>query len=215
MVTPQMADPEPPVSSRLGAHEVEVEKNTRTPLVMALLLGGVLVAAGLYLWRRPKGPDESAFSALSDAGFAVEDVARTEATADAARPESASGLVFAELRVVGCQDKGPKRTPASECDRLPAVEKALLGAIEQTAQCVPAQVGGGSMEYVADVSFRKKRVGILLPKEGRSIRHAKTVRACGKAVKEAINASLSFDGLEHAHARYKIAVGVTYPARKP
>ena len=200
----------------------------RLQLGAALLLGLVLVAAGLYMWRRPRSTDSqaddpsaaspSAAASLGDAGIIA-----AASTVEAGAP---SGVVLTEPRVLACQDKGSKRTAPDACDRLAPVEKALADAISQAASCVQsgqaAQSGstasgggpGGTIEYVADVSFSRHKVGVSLPRAGRSVHDKKVIRSCASAVRSAL-AGMALDGVDHQHARYKIAVTATYKGSAP
>jgi hypothetical protein len=205
----------------------------RLQLAAALLLGLVLVAAGLYMWRRPRSTDSqaddtaaaspSAAASLGDAGIIV-----SASTVEAGAP---SGVVLTEPRVLACQDKGSKRTAPDACDRLAPVEKALTDAISQAASCVQSaqampsgqagqagQAGGGgaggTIEYVADVSFSRHKVGVSLPRAGRSVHDKKVIRSCASAVRSALS-GMALDGVDHQHARYKIAVTATYKGAAP
>jgi hypothetical protein len=88
-------------------------------------------------------------------------------------------------------------------------EKALSAAVEQAATCVPSAGAGGTIEYVADVSFLHRKVNVSLPQAGRSVHDRKVLRACAAAVRGAMQLT-SLDGVEHQHAQYKIAVTATY-----
>lgn len=202
--------------------EANADRPVRIQLFVALLLGLVLVATGLYLWRRPRAvpdaasagsgetvPSPSAASAtqavLGDAGIAAAVAAQAEAGA-------ANGLSVSEARVVGCHDKGTKKTPAGDCDHLPPIEQALQKAIEQSMACVPPTAGGGTIEYMVDVSFNRKKnaVKLSLPKGGRSMKNAKALAACKSAVARGLT-DVAVEGVTHAHARYEIAITATYP----
>lgn len=199
----------------------------RVQLFVALLLGLVLVATALYLWRRPRsdvGPGDgekpsAAGSASSGEGSSggSANVASTGGSSGStgAQPDAGSsgnGLSLSEPRILGCQDKGSKKTAAEDCDHVASVEQALARAIEQSSSCVPSSAGGGTIEYQAEVIFAKKKkpVTLSLPKGGRSMKNAKIVNACGNAVKHAV-ADLSIDGVAHNHAKYKISITATYP----
>ena len=127
---------------------------------------------------------------------------------NAADAGSSSGVVLSDARIVGCHDRGPKKTPAELCDHVASVEQAFENAISQSAACVPTG-SGGTIEYVADVSFSKHKVGLLLPRAGRSVRDQKVLHACSTAVRGAMQ-GLALDSASHQHARYKIAVTATY-----
>ncbi len=201
----------------------------RLQLGAALLLGLVLVASGLYMWRRPRSHetdgqnDDTAAAAVSaspspgDAGAIL--------GAFPAEAGAASGVAITEPRVLACQDRGSKRTAPDACDRLAPIEKALADAINQSAACVQAGGGGGpgsgssssnggTIEYVADVSFSRHKVGVSLPRAGRSVHDKKALRSCASAVRSALS-GMALDSVDHQHARYKIAVTATYKGSAP
>jgi hypothetical protein len=204
-----------PALSRASASGVlsADERPVRVQLAAALLLGLVLVASGLYLWRRPPvsqdaqssepglaSPSASGITAMGGIGGA---------TIGSADGGSSSPIALSDPRVLGCQDRGSKRTPPDQCDHLASVEQALATAIAQSATCVPPATGGGTIEYVADVSFSRHRVNVSLPRAGRSVHDRKVLRACSTAVRGAIQ-GMGLDNVDHQHARYKIAVTATY-----
>jgi hypothetical protein len=188
------SDPHPALARASGILNAE-DRPVRVQLVGALLLGLVLVASGLYLWRRPHASDAStsdpasasasapALAALSgDAGFAA--IVGGGVDAGSSGPVSLS-----DARILACQDHGSKKTAPDSCDH---------GA-----------PGGGTIEYVADVSFARHKVNVSLPRAGRSVHDRKALRACSAAVKGAFQ-GVALDGVDHQHARYKIAVTATY-----
>ncbi|MGH7271960.1 MAG: hypothetical protein ACREJ3_16140, partial [Polyangiaceae bacterium] len=176
----------------------------------AILLGVVLIAIGVALWRRPRTRDAGTGVAALDSGLAWDDAGSPPATVDAGPPPP---VVLGDARIIGCHDKGLKRTLPEDCDHVVAIEKALATAIEHAAACVNSASGragdssasgsgggsGGTIEYVADVSFSRHRVRVRLPRAGRSVHDRKAVRACSSAVREAMQ-STPLDGVEHAHA---------------
>lgn len=196
--------PLPGATRGRGAFAAE-DRPVRIQLVAALVLGLVLVASGLYLWRRPHAsPDGTAAqSAAPDAD--LQDAGIVAVVVDAApAPVSVS-----DARVIGCHDRGSKVTPPDECDHLAPVEQALSHAIEQSVACFPPTGDGATIEYVADVSFSRHKVRVSMPRTGRSEHDRKVVSGCGTAIREAMHA-LELDGIEHHHARYEIAVTASY-----
>jgi hypothetical protein len=202
------SDPLPARAS--GALFPQDERPARTQLVAALVFGLLLVASGLYLWRRPRSnaddasndtPAASAVPILAgDAGVIV------GAAGDAG---AHAPVALSEPRVLGCHDRGSQKTPPDACDRIAPVEKAIETAITGAAACVPPEQGGGTIEYVADVSFLRHRVNLKLPRAGRSVHDHKALHACSTAVRSALQ-GLALDGMDHMHARYEIAVTATY-----
>jgi hypothetical protein len=111
--------------------------------------------------------------------------------------------------VLACQDRGSKKTAPDQCDHVARLEQALSSAITQSASCVPAGSSGGTIEYIADVSFSRHKVSVSLPRAGRSLRDKHVIHACSMAVRGAMHA-MPLEGVDHEHARYKIAVTATY-----
>jgi hypothetical protein len=199
----------------------------RIQLFVALLVGLVLVATSLYLWRRPAAradavsPDEADAGPSATAATDVQPTATSAAAAAAAAtangaagaPDagSANGISLSEARVLSCKDKG-KKTAGDECDHPEELEQAFARAIEGSASCIPTSAGGGTIEFHADVTFTKRKspVAITVSKKDGSMKNAKALSACGKAVKHAL-ADISVEGMNHEHARYTIAITATYP----
>jgi len=184
----------------------------RLQLAGALLLGIVLVASGLYLWRRPHTPLEPGAGESSSAdvpALPVDEAGIVSGIVDAGPP---SRVHLSDPRVLACMDRGPKKTPSDQCDHIKPIEDALSRAVEQTATCVPPLGPAGTIEFVADVSFTRHKVRILLPRAGRSVTDRKVVSACAAAVRSAVQ-SVALDGMDHVHARYKISLTATYAAK--
>lgn len=174
-------------------------------MIVALILGLVLVAIPLYLWRRPRA-ESIAASGAADAGA---DPASSGAPVSAA-PAEDTKPTLGEAKSILCQDPGPKKTAPEQCDHLVDVEKAFAKAIEESASCVPRDAGGGTIQYVADVSFKRKALNVATPKETRTMKNTKVIAACQAAVKAKLG-TLALDPIAHVHARYKIAITASYP----
>jgi hypothetical protein len=195
---------EPRSTSRASFSHLDVgaERPARLQMIVALLLGLVLVAIPLYLWRRPRAESIAANSG-ADSGVDPNAAAPAATTSEDLKP------TLGDTKVLQCQDPGPKKTAPEQCDHVAEVETALAKAIEENASCVPRDAGGGTIQYVADVSFKRKVIGISTPKETRTMKNAKVVTACQSAVKSKLS-SLSLDNVNHGHARYKIAITASY-----
>jgi hypothetical protein len=184
----------------------------RLQMLAVVLLGLLLVAVPLYMWRRPRS---GAGSVSGDASMLDGDTLDAPATMsddfDASAP---SGLRLTDARVLECRDPGSKRTPTEQCDALAAFTKSFSDAILAAKDCMPASAGPGSITYVADVNFSRHRapVALSLPKDGRSYKGAKVVASCATAVRSAIS-GVSLEAMPHIHLHYKFAVVATYPAR--
>jgi hypothetical protein len=199
---------EPRSTSRASFSQVDLsaDRPARLQMIVALILGLVLVAIPLYLWRRPRAESIAASSSTDAGAESPVSAAPTATTAVAAAPR----VTLGEARSVLCQDPGPKKTAPEQCGHVVEIEKALAAAIEQSASCLPKEAGGGTVQYVADVSFKRKAVNVAAPKDGRSIKSAKAVAVCQSAVKGKLRAALSLGAIPHEHARYKIAITATY-----
>jgi hypothetical protein len=185
------------------------ERPDRAQLIAALLLGLVLVASGLYVWRRPRHPTDSTSTEATLASAAASGAADAGALLPVAEAGSPLPVTLSEARVLGCHDRGPRKTPAEQCDRLAPLEQALARAIEQAEACFPSVAPGATIEYVADVSFSRRKLRLSLPRAGRSLSDRKVVNACATAVRGGMQ-SIALEGVEHQHARYQISVTATY-----
>ena len=217
----------PPLGTLAHANTAPAaERPVRLQLFAALLLGLVLVATALYLWRRPSAPgdaeraareelaaaDAGAAASLGDPGSSASSgVATPTPAASTAASPSPDGLSLSDPRIVACRD-GAKKVTLDDCDHVGPVEQALSRAISDAANCVPSSAGGGTIEYVADVSFGRKvnQIAVTLPKGNRSMKNGKALAACGKAIKRAVK-DLTVDGMPHSHGRYTISITATYP----
>ncbi len=196
---------EPRSASRTSFNTINVsgDRPARLQNIVILILLLVLVAIPLYLWRRPRAESIAAGSA-ADAGVDPAAMAPPPTLQDETKPS------IGEARSLLCQDPGSKKTAPEQCDHVVDVEKALAKAIEDSASCVPREAGGGTIQYVADISFKRKAIGITTPKDTRTMKNTKVVAACQHAVKTRLQ-SLALEGVTHAHARYKIAITAGYP----
>ncbi len=166
------------------------------------VLGFVLVAVPLYLWRRPRAVPVDANPTPANDLAAIADAGAEGAPPNAVR--------LSDAVVLECHDPGPKRTAPEQCGHLPNFEKSFAKAITDAASCVPATAGGGNLLYVADVSYgRAKTRSILLslPKDGRTVKGR--AAQCESAVEHGLKA-VELD-TEHGHSRYKIQITATYP----
>ena len=174
----------------------------------ALALGILLFVVPLYLWRRPRS---SQVPPRVDA--ALPDAAHDSAVAVAEARDAAPLLPvrLADPHVLECHDKGARRTPSEQCDHVVAFEKALADAILASHECVPADAGAGSIEFVADLSFARHHnpVTVALPRGGRTFQSSKIVHDCTVGVRSRLS-SLPVSQFTHAHARYKFSVVANY-----
>lgn len=193
-----------PSRTSFSSLDAAADRPARLQMVVALMLGLVLVAIPLYLWRRPRAESIAVARASADAG------PLSGAFEPGGEGEPASSITLSDPRVLACQDPGPKKTPPSKCDHLVEVETALAKAIDDSLSCVPSDTSG-TIQYVADVSFKRKTIGVLVPRDGRTIKSSKVASACASAVKSKLH-SVPLERMAHEHARYKISITATYPA---
>jgi hypothetical protein len=197
--------PSEPRASRASfeALDSHVDRPARLQMIVALILGLVLVAIPLYLWRRPRAESIAVATGIADAG-----VLPAVTAAPTVAPEEK--VVIGDAKVLSCHDPGPKRTSPEQCDHVVDFEKAFAKAVEDNASCVSREMGGGSIIYVADLTFKKRSVTMSTPKEGRTLKSPKIAGGCEKAIRGKL-ATLSFDAMKHEHARYRVSITATYP----
>ncbi len=207
------SDPRP-LPSRAGADwggpPSPYDPPVRLQMMAAVILAIVLIAVPLYLWRRPRAVTDAV---AGDGGTQEAAVAESPYVSQEIDAESAQSLRLGDARVIECRDPGSKKVPSEHCDALPTFAKGFADAILAAKDCIPRSAGAGSITYVADVGFSRRRVPIklALPKDGRSYRSAKVVGGCAAAVRAGVT-GIPIDAIPHSHVNYKIAVVATYPA---
>jgi hypothetical protein len=190
------------------------DRVARIQTIAAVVLGLALIAIPLYLWRRPRSESVPVTSTLApDASAPLGDAGLAAAQTTPAAP--AVQVTLSEAKVMECHDVGSRRTRPEDCDHLAAIEKAFAAAITAGGPCLPTASGGGTLVYVLDASFGRKRhpFELFIPRDGRSLKTARgigsAVSSCSAAVKKGLD-GVSLEGVPHAHARYKIAITATY-----
>lgn len=193
------------------------ERPLRAQLVIALVVGVVLLAVPLYLWRRPSGAE----NAPADAGSAKDGGAA--APADAATSSPAPGdagankeerVKLAEVQRVKC---GASSRGAGQegglCDRLPFFEEGLVKAIRDNADCAPkATKGGGTINYVLTIDFTGRRVNVFPGASGSW--KGPAARKAAQCVKRTLPAP-DWTTLQHQYKYYSVAVLATYAPPAP
>ena len=185
----------------------------RLQTVAALVLGILLFAVPLYLWRRPRAVPSPRSSDATPYDAAHDGSPPPVVLADAGHPPP---LKLADARILECHDKGPSHTAPDQCDHIAAFEKAFADAILASHECVPTDAGVGTLEYVADLSFARKRnpITVTLPHDGRSYASPRIAKDCLTGVKARLR-GLPLGTFPHAHARYKVALVASYPGTTP
>jgi hypothetical protein len=190
-------------------------------LIAALLLLLVLVVVPLYLWRRPRAVavDEAANAANASAALSNQ---VSEPPPPEAKVHTKDGVTIGDAKIIGCHDRGSKRTAAGACDRVPGLEGALSKAILDAASCATlaapsagaaAGTPAGSIAFVLDASYarHKSPVHVTAGRDGTTM-PPKVVAACVAEVKKSL-AAAPFD-TTHAHGRYQIEVDATYAGKR-
>lgn len=195
------------------------DRPARLQMIAALVLGLVLVAIPLYLSRRPRSEAVTVTSEQQAASASAMPVAQVRDPVAFPSANGSGDVLLSETRVLECHDPGSKRTAPTDCDHLASIEKSFAQAIKDNGACLPTAAGGGTLVYLIDVSFQRKRnpVALTVPKDGRALRNlvgntkasGAAAMACGNAVKHALS-GVALDGVPHEHARYKIAITATY-----
>jgi hypothetical protein len=134
------------------------ERPLRAQLVVALVVGFVLLAVPLFLWRRPGGTvpaNSEPTSGRTDAGMPSERDSGVDAAAAApAKPER---VRLSPLQRVRCSVSSRVRgQQGTLCDALPFFEKALAEAIKKNVDCAPHPDREGTISYALQIDFKRR-----------------------------------------------------------
>jgi hypothetical protein len=195
-----------------------VDRAARLQTMAAVALGLALIAIPLYLWRRPRS-ESIPVAGLADSQSASPDAGAVPPSSSSAPSSVPAAVLLSEAKVMECHDPGSHHTRPEDCDHLASIEKGFAAAITSASACLPAAAGGGTLVYVLDASFGRKRhpFELFVPHDGRALKSAHAsassaaASACSAAVKHGLDA-LTLDNVAHAHSRYKIAITATYTA---
>lgn len=194
-------------SSRTPTIGGRVQRDVRLQAALALVVGIAVVAVPLFIWggRKKHNADGAAASASASASSSEDAGAPTVIFGDAGAQLSVDAggrtVTFAEPRYLKCQDPGPSKTSADKCDHLGTIEELVTKAItERLASCLPTVPTAQTVNFVVDVSFKRKKMRLKDGKEGSSMPAAqrKKLVAC---IEKGIVAP-NFDSVPHAHQRY-------------
>jgi hypothetical protein len=203
---PSTPPSQPPPFRHLGTGG---QQPVRLQLILGLVVGLVLVAVPLYLWRRPE-PDASSppDAGPSDAGIvssvdgAVPYVPLLDAAAVAPR------VKLGPFQTIRCEDPGPGRTPPERCDHIGFFESALARAIEENVLCAPTSKQGVTVSFVLELDFRKKKHKIYHGKSS-SLSREQT-QSLFRCVRRAMPTP-DWASVPHQHSRYVVSVVASYP----
>jgi hypothetical protein len=178
-------------------------------MILGLVVGLVLVAVPLYLWRRP---EQAAPGSLPTA---LPTVPLPTASATAVPYVPAQDPVVAEpkvklepFRTIRCSDPGPGKTPPERCDHITFFEDALTRAVKENVSCAPPTKTGAQVSFVLDLDFRKKQRKLNRGKStSLSKEQSKELFAC---IEKALPTP-DWDSVPHQHARYVVSLTANYP----
>lgn len=181
----------------------------RVQMVLGLVVGLVLVAVPLYLWRRP---EQASFDpAGADSLASSQPIA--SATAVAYVPAQDPAIVEPKVklepfRIIRCSDPGPGKTPPERCDHITFFEDALSRAVKENVSCAPPSKTGAQVSYVLDLDFRRKKRKLSRGKSTNlSKESSKTLFSC---IEKALPTP-DWTSVPHQHARYVVSLTAHYP----
>jgi hypothetical protein len=177
-------------------------------MIIGLVVGLVLVAVPLYLWRRPEQatPDELAdMPGAGGAAAAVDGAVPYVPLVDAAVEPT---VKLSSFDTIWCKDPGPGKTPASRCDHVDFFEDALARAIQDNALCAPSEKTGATISFVLEINFARKSWRLSRGKSS-TLSEAK-VKELFRCVKKGMPTP-DWGSIPHQHSRYLVAVKATYP----
>ncbi len=184
------------------------DRIARLQMLVALALGALLVSGSLYVWRRPSKHDDGV-----DKAVAAQTALTTLSEPSTAVITKKEPLVLVgDARVLGCQNLGPGKTEAAACGTGEPLGAALKKAITDNEACLPPSEGAGSIEFVADFQFEKKRLTVSAPTSTRTVKSSRASVGCAAAIKRSLLAAGALS-LPHDHARMKLAAQASYAAR--
>jgi hypothetical protein len=203
----------PPASERNLSRVGEGGGGER-PLRAQLVIGGVialiLLAVPLYLLRRPAPVTPAAVDAAAVSAPGFGGVVHTEpADAGATR----SDIELGPVQRVRCGSSPRTLTEeGSACDALPPLEKALRRAIERHRECAPRAGRGGSINYVLELDFDRRHLGMFAGKSGSW--KGPQARTAAQCILRSLG-PVQWEGVKHRYRYYAIALLATYEAPDP
>ena len=211
---PSLPPSEPAHSRHLGSGS-RGDRAVRAQLVIALIALLVMVAVPLYLLRRPRieSRDPKAATSGDAKGNAPNGLSPlAPGTAPNLPPATSAqprGLNVGDAKIIRCQ-KGNSKVPPEQCDRQPFFEEALVKAIRDNASCVSAAQSGGTVNFVLEIDYKRKKTHAWAGKSG-SLKK-KAAKEAVSCVNKALPSPPDWAQVPHQHERYQIAVLATYPS---
>jgi hypothetical protein len=202
-------------SSRAPSLGGRVQRDVRLQAALALVVGIAVVAVPLFIWRGKQKHDERAAaasasasaSALEDAGAPV--VSFGDAGASLSIDAGGRTISFAEPRYLKCQDPGPTKTPPEKCDHLGTLEELVTRTItEKVSTCLPTLATAQTVNFVVDVSFKRRKMRLKDGKEGSSM-PAKDRKKLVSCLEKGLVVP-NLDSVPHTHQRYLFQFVATF-----
>lgn len=188
------------------------DRPLRAQLVVASVVGLILLAVPLYLWRRPGGNSaagtQTASGAAVDGGLAAASSSKPKVQA----PVTPAVKLDAVQRVRCAASPNVKGQEGVLCDSLPAFEKALADAIRKTTGCAPKTGEAGTLNYVMQIDFRRKWLNVFPGASGQW--KGPQARRAVKCVERALPRP-EWDKIIHQYSYYMIAIMASYPPPAP
>jgi hypothetical protein len=192
------------------------DRTIRAQLLIALVLGFSLVAAVLYMLRRPTsqaviGVDGGADAMATTAPLAS-GLIRTRLQAPS-RKKREDKVTLGPVQRVKCSSSSRRRgNEGSLCDPLPFFEEALQKAIVDNVACAPRTGKEGTLNYVLTVNFTTKRIHVFPGQSGEW--KGPQAKQATKCVLRSLPAP-KWEQLSHQYRYYVLAILASYPAPDP
>lgn len=182
------------------------QQPVRVQMIIGLVVGLVLVAVPLYLWRRPDQADDVAVDETADASDAGDGgIPDYIPLVDAS---TAPRVKLEPFRTIWCKDPGPGKTPPERCDHVAFFEDALARAVRESTHCAPETKTGATISIVMDFDFRRKNLKIYRGKS--STLPASRTKELFSCITRAMP-NPDWGSIPHQHAHYLVNLKATYP----
>jgi hypothetical protein len=183
------------------------DRPLRAQVIVALVCTAMLIAVPLYLLRKPSTKTTASVPSASSAPSAGPLSAPAAPAASAAAPVSPPRLTLGTVQKVRC-GASAAATPneGTLCDSLPAFEEALKKAILSSEDCAPKPKAKGSINYVLNIDFVRKKLHVFPGASGEW--RGKQARRATSCVENAVK--VSEWAVPHQYRFYAIAILANY-----